>query len=120
MTKPRSPQKLSDVLFAESAIKVFDRHRQRRFWSKEAGGQLFGSVDGAAWSVTEATGVRRNDIRTIFGFRPDRHAERAEIDEYYAKGLHYLGDWHTHPEHLPRPSPTDVDSMQEMVRASQT
>jgi integrative and conjugative element protein (TIGR02256 family) len=68
--------------------------------------------------VEQATGPRRSDSRSRFSFRPNRSAERREIEERFREGLHYLGDWHTHPEPTPEPSPTDIESMQEMVLAS--
>lgn len=36
----------------------------------------------------------------------------------FAHGLHYVGDWHTHPEDNPWPSPTDLDSIVDCVRRS--
>lgn len=120
MTNIPTPRTREDLLITDAASAVFDRFRQRRACSFEAGGQLFGKIEDGIWRITDATGLRKGDIRSLFGFRPNRKAELAEIDAYYAKGLHYLGDWHTHPERLPRPSTTDTDSMQEMVAVSKT
>lgn len=94
------------------------RHRQTSCWKREAGGQLFARIDGDDWMVEEATGPRRGDSRSRFGFRPNRRAEQREIDDRFAVGLHYVGDWHTHPGPNPEPSPMDLASMQAMVRAS--
>jgi integrative and conjugative element protein (TIGR02256 family) len=94
------------------------RYRQTACWKREAGGQLFARVNGDEWLVKEATGPRRVDIRSRFGFLPNRRAEQREIDEHFSLGLHYVGDWHTHPEPMPKPSATDLSSMQEMVAAS--
>jgi integrative and conjugative element protein (TIGR02256 family) len=95
-----------------------ERYRQRGLSSREAGGQLFGRVADDGWAVEQATGPRRSDFRTRFNFRPNRSSERREIEELFREGLHYLGDWHTHPEIAPEPSSTDIESMQEMVVAS--
>jgi integrative and conjugative element protein (TIGR02256 family) len=51
-------------------------------------------------------------------YRPDRRAEQKEIRERHTRGLHYVGDWHTHPSPKPTPSSLDYLSMQDMVRAS--
>lgn len=99
-------------------IEHVSRHRQTAWWKREAGGQLFARVNGDEWHIEEATGPRRSDVRSRFGFRPNRRAEQREILERFASGLHYVGDWHTHPEPVPTPSPTDISSMQEMVAAS--
>ena len=34
------------------------------------------------------------------------------------RGLHFIGDWHTHPERLPRPSPSDVHSIRQAFKLS--
>jgi integrative and conjugative element protein (TIGR02256 family) len=49
---------------------------------------------------------------------PDRWAEQREIDERFSKGLHFIGDWHTHPEDRPQPSPIDINSTGDGVRRS--
>ena len=99
-------------------IEHVSRHRQSLWWKREAGGQLFARIDDNEWLIEEATGPRSDDIRSRFGFRSNRRAEQREIDEHFILGLHYVGDWHTHPEPVPRPSPTDFASMKEMVAAS--
>jgi integrative and conjugative element protein (TIGR02256 family) len=89
-----------------------------KFWSFEAGGQLFARIDGMKWSVERATGPSRTDFRTRFGFKPDRKREQEEIDNLFLSGLHYVGDWHTHPEAEPKPSIRDIVSLTEMVKKS--
>jgi integrative and conjugative element protein (TIGR02256 family) len=44
---------------------------------------------------------------------PDRLAEQPEINYWHKKGLHYVGDWHTHPELIPNPSGDDTESIRE-------
>jgi integrative and conjugative element protein (TIGR02256 family) len=68
--------------------------------------------------VEEATGPRPTDRRTRTSYVPDRAAEQREIDSRYAGGLHYVGDWHTHPEMFPSPSCLDIASISESVRKS--
>ncbi|WP_367651140.1 Mov34/MPN/PAD-1 family protein [Komagataeibacter oboediens] len=36
----------------------------------------------------------------------------------FRRGLHYVGDWHTHPQAVPEASGTDIASMSSMVAAS--
>ena len=106
------------VLIRAAVLEHVFNHRQARCWKREAGGQLFARIGGNHWTIEQATGPRHNDSRSRFGFRPDRPAEQREIREKFALGLHYVGDWHTHPESHPKPSAMDVTSMQQMVRAS--
>ena len=106
------------VAFDEEALLVFEQHRQSGRHQREAGGQLFGLVRDGLVEVVAATGPRRADWRTRFGFRPSRRAERREIKRMHELGLHYLGDWHTHPEPVPKASSLDLRSIGETARLS--
>jgi integrative and conjugative element protein (TIGR02256 family) len=96
----------------------FSRHRQRKWRQAEAGGQLFARLDGTEIFVEEATGPRPGDHRSRTGYCADRVAEQLEIDANYRGGLHYIGDWHTHPTPRPIPSGTDLRTISESVRIS--
>ena len=41
-----------------------------------------------------------------------------EIDEMHKAGLHFVGDWHTHPEEIPTPSSSDIRTIKEAVAKS--
>jgi integrative and conjugative element protein (TIGR02256 family) len=109
------PDGLGQLVLTAEVLEHLEAHKQRRALSKEAGGQLFAdlSADGVI-RLAEATGPRRTDKRSMFGYKPDRNAERIEIAERYSRGFHFVGDWHTHPQKLPEPSGTDLRSMGEM------
>ncbi len=96
---------------SRSVLERFHRFRQVRPWQKEAGGQLFARLAQSRVVVVEATGPRRNDRRTRTSYIPDRAAEQREIDEMHSRGLHYVGDWHTHPERYASSSCPDVTSI---------
>ncbi|WP_322894137.1 MULTISPECIES: Mov34/MPN/PAD-1 family protein [unclassified Yoonia] len=106
------------VHFSPDVLRVFDDHRQKGWFSREAGGQLFAEIDGGVWHVTSATGPRVADRRGRFYFWPDRKTEQSEIDHHFMTGLEYVGDWHTHPENVPAPSDDDTVSIQNVVRES--
>ncbi|WP_282059489.1 Mov34/MPN/PAD-1 family protein [Roseobacter litoralis] len=36
----------------------------------------------------------------------------------HKSGLHYFGDWHTHPQSVPTPSGTDLSSMADLFSRS--
>jgi integrative and conjugative element protein (TIGR02256 family) len=107
------------IVFSEDVLAHFDTHRQTRWWHREAGGQLFARFDLPTITVVEATGPRRGDCRSCNSYRPDRRAEQREIASRHARGLHFIGDWHTHPEDLPSPSWHDDESMREMFSQSE-
>lgn len=106
------------LVFTNHVVAHLCQHRQRRWFKTEAGGQLFARIDESRVIVEAATGPRRSDWRTRFGYVPDRSAEQAEILDFYARNLHYIGDWHTHPERLPTPSAVDLNSIAECVTKS--
>lgn len=106
------------VLITDEVLAVIDRFRQRGRRDGEAGGQLFAKFDGADTIICEATPPRWLDQRTRYSFLPNRWLERREIRKRYARGLHFVGDWHTHPQPIPHPSRDDVRSMTECYRQS--
>lgn len=107
-----------EVRVASAVADHLQNHVQARWCQPEAGGQLFAKIRSGVWTIQQATGPRPSDIRSRFGFRPDRKAERREIEALFGEGLHYVGDWHTHPQDAPIPSKSDISSMSEIVRLS--
>jgi integrative and conjugative element protein (TIGR02256 family) len=103
------------VRVGPQALATFDAHRQRRFYQREAG---FARVREGDWEIVTVTGPRSRDRRGRFSFWPHRASEQEEIFEHHALGLDYVGDWHTHPENEPAPSPDDLTSIGEVVRRS--
>jgi integrative and conjugative element protein (TIGR02256 family) len=93
-------------------------YQQIESFSAEAGGQLFARFSDAEIRVERATGPRISDRRSRFGYVPDRRREQEEIDALHGRGLHFIGDWHTHPEPNPRPSTSDIHSIRQAVRDS--
>jgi integrative and conjugative element protein (TIGR02256 family) len=106
------------IVFTETVLKRFAKFRQTKWWQREAGGQLFAQVALPEIVIVDATGPRRSDWRTRHSYRPNRRAEQREINERHPRGLHFIGDWHTHPEDLPVPSSRDEQSMHEVFTQS--
>jgi integrative and conjugative element protein (TIGR02256 family) len=105
--------------FTDGVLQHFAECRQTRLWLREAGGLLFARIVGNDITIEEATGPRRTDRRSRYSYEGDRLAEQPEIDDRHARGLDYVGDWHTHPERWPKPSPDDDRAMISRVRESQ-
>lgn len=106
------------IVLTDQVISRFERHRQVKTDIPEAGGQLFAQFEGNVVKVECATGPRISDRRSRTTFIPNRIAERREIKRNFKSRLHYVGDWHTHPEPNPSPSQTDIRSFREMYRKS--
>lgn len=112
------PEQAGRIEFTPEALEVFEEYKQTGWLSKEAGGQLFAVFEDSLIRIVEATPPRPTDKRSRCGFVPDRKAEIADIDERFKRGLHFMGDWHTHPQKVPEPSWRDKRSMREMVSLS--
>lgn len=85
--------------------------RQQRRAVPEAGGLLLGFRRPPFLHVTDFTSPLPLDRRTRNGFvRCDPgHGERA-IERWQSSNhqVDIVGEWHTHPEHRPFPSPIDL------------
>lgn len=103
------------LVFSTGVLAHLKRHRQTRWWQREAGGQLFARLTDSEILIDDITGPRRTDWRTRCSYRPHRAAEQREIDARHRAGFHFVGDWHTHPEPVPVPSSRDMSSIAEMV-----
>lgn len=108
----------ANLVLSDTVVEHFALHQQVRPSQAEAGGQLFARITRYEIFVEEATGPRPTDRRGRTHYTPDRQAERKEIRERFALGLHYVGDWHTHPESVAIPSPIDSFTISDCSRRS--
>ena len=106
------------VLITDAALATMLRFRQAKLRDKEAGGQLFAQFRGSDVVIVEATGPTLLDRRSRYRFEPNRLLQRRQIRKKHASGLHFVGDWHTHPEEQAKPSGDDVASMRDCFRRS--
>lgn len=106
------------LLLSNAVLQHFHAYRQTRFWQREAGGLMFARIVGNVITIEEATGPRPTDRRSRYCYQGDRCAEQQEIDQRHPLGLHYIGDWHTHPEPKPNPSGSDDRAMISRINAS--
>jgi integrative and conjugative element protein (TIGR02256 family) len=111
-------QDAGTVTVGDDALAAMLQFQQIRPKDKEAEGQLFAKFSGPDVQIVEATMPSLLDLRGRFSFRPNRLLQRRQIRERYARGLHFVGDWHTHPEVHPAPSLEDIVGMQDCFRRS--
>ena len=69
--------------------------------------------------VCAISGPRPSDRRGRYSYWPDERAERREIETMFARDLHFLGCWHTHPEDMASPSHVDTQNISDCVRRSE-
>lgn len=100
------------VILRATALAAMRRHRQLRNGDPEAGGMLFARISARAISIEEATEPQHADRRWRFGFWPCSQTQQRIINARFKAGLHFVGEWHTHPEPIPHPSGLDFASME--------
>lgn len=100
-----------------NGVRALRSHAQRNWWSNEVAGQLFSAEPGR--NQVRVDGVTKLPSKTAArtGLRLDIPAVVKERQQLFAKGLHCLGFWHTHPEPAPSPSPDDMRLAAEHARA---
>lgn len=99
------------IILTDRVLSVMHKYRQLHPHAREAGGQLYAKFEGVDTLILEATKPKLLDKRTRYRFKPNRILQRFEIYNRYRKGLHFVGDWHTHPEKIPSPSNKDINYM---------
>jgi integrative and conjugative element protein (TIGR02256 family) len=104
------------------ALAAMLRYRQSGRRDPEAGGVLLGRhiLDAPHIVVDEVTVPTKGDRRLWAFFRRGRDAHQRVIDERWAASrgtCQYLGEWHTHPEPVPRASAVDLADWRRRLRA---
>lgn len=112
------PGKKQSLVFTEDVVNLLLEYRQHRFLQLEAGGQLFAKIEDSVCTVSVATRPKKTDRRGMFFFWGNRKEQQDDIVHYFNKGLHFIGDWHSHPQTNPAPSYTDLMSMKECFNQS--
>lgn len=106
------------IILTASALATMRQYQQIDHNDKESGGQLFAIFEGTDTVIIEATRPKLLDRRTRYKFMPNRWLQQKEIQDRYKRGLHFVGDWHTHPESIPHPSIEDIVSITECFKLS--
>jgi integrative and conjugative element protein (TIGR02256 family) len=89
---------------------------------RETGGTLVGHYsedlrDAFVTAALEAT-IGAGKQRARFYRPPDNvDGQLARIYDESGGLIHYLGEWHTHPDAAPTPSPTDLSTLRSLARS---
>lgn len=83
----------------------------------ETGGILIGRYGPDRWSadIVEATPKPKGSRSGWFWFQRSSSGLAELLEERWAAGLHYLGEWHFHPGGAPTPSGPDIRAMQKVA-----
>ncbi|NHF68073.1 Mov34/MPN/PAD-1 family protein [Xanthomonas hortorum] len=114
------PESSQRVVIEKGVLGHIARHRQLSWYSREAGGQIFGTIGASEVVISSASGPYRGDQRWRFSYRSNAESAQRAIDQHAKNGLFYLGEWHTHPEKHPMASAADVEAMKRLRNASET
>ncbi len=104
------------ILVPESVLYLLSKHRQRA-WNSERGGQLFVNPNDPRGPVLAVATPPHADDRagwTWLELNPERC--RQEIRAHNEMGFRLVGHWHTHPQVVPRISPTDAKSIAQFAK----
>ncbi|ENV09155.1 peptidase [Acinetobacter haemolyticus] len=106
-------QDQSLVVISTEVANVLVSYRQLSDSSQESAGVLIGERRGVHMIIKMLSEPSHWDIRSRFMVdRVSKHHQKA-VDNAFKKSngeWHYLGEWHTHPEDVPKPSMTDYSS----------
>ena len=102
------------VTVTPEALRTMLGHGAVSGWRNETGGVLLGRYedDHRTAAVLDVTGPPAGSSWGRTWFRRGAGDLDALLDQRWKQGIYYLGEWHTHPDSSPAPSPDDVRAMQ--------
>lgn len=108
------------VVISTEVANILLSYRQISDSSLESAGVLIGERRDIHIVITDLSEPSQWDIRNRFMVdRISKHHQKA-IDNAFKKSngeWHYLGEWHTHPEDVPKPSMTDYTSWHKNLKS---
>lgn len=108
------------LIIDDAVLSTMCSHAQMRCLDKEAGGVLIGQLSSVENSlvIDRITQPLPGDVRSRFGFFRRQRKHQSVLDKEWEDSGHrrtYFGEWHTHPESRPTPSPMDLKSWREKL-----
>lgn len=98
------------VLLIPEVMKTFQKYKQVHNEQDEGGGYLFGKLFGDQVVIEVASEPQPEDKRGRHFFERDKKAGQKTLSNLWAQSkedIFLAGEWHTHPETNPTPSPYD-------------
>lgn len=107
------------VVLMPKVVQRLLAHRQLAPRNKEAAGVLIGERRGEHIVITGLSEPAKEDKRTRYSVDRCSRSHQETVDQAFSRsqGTHqYVGEWHTHPEDVPCPSPMDRRSWNNGLR----
>jgi integrative and conjugative element protein (TIGR02256 family) len=101
------------LVIMPDVVETLLRHRQVAQASKEAAGVLIGERRGPHLVIRRISEPGPGDKRSTHSVDRCGSHHQVAVDKAFEQSdgtLHYLGEWHTHPEDFPSPSSLDRSS----------
>lgn len=112
------PESVQKLFICDEVLQVFADARQMSSGDRETGGILFAEISKSEVRIVRATRAEKRASISRVLFRPSLRQKRIAVREAFNDGLHYVGEWHTHPERDPSPSSIDEESMEDSFKRS--
>jgi len=100
------------VLLRAQVFEVLSTYKQTESKS-EAGGILVGCYRGDHIEIIDASVPFPTDKRSRYHFNRHKKGHQEFAEQAWSasdRTMTYVGEWHTHPELVPSPSPQDIAS----------
>ncbi|MEW6573748.1 MAG: Mov34/MPN/PAD-1 family protein [Bacillota bacterium] len=112
------------IKISDNALQVIFQFRQLLPDATEAGGVLLGRfiLESEDIVVDDVTTPGEEDKRTRNRFVRNKRRHQLEVTRRWRESggtCNYLGEWHTHPEPMPLPSPEDICDWRRTLREAQ-
>ena len=101
----------SELLLIDGEVVCYLSQKKQRRFQFEKGGILFAHFEDGKTIVSLATGPYKKDFRHPFQYQVHKESAQKDIENKFKQGLHYIGEWHTHPQKIPKPSLQDLDTI---------
>ena len=104
--------------FTPTVLSQFMAHRQLKSNACEGGGVLSATIEPHVVRIEKISLPTARDNRTRLSYQMCPARKTQFVEDSFNLGLHYVGEWHTHPESDPSPSHLDLEAMSEAFRNS--
>lgn len=101
------------IHLCDQVVSIFKKYIQNDVDKSEAGGIITGKVYENLIEILNCSEPSLLDERSRYNFKRSFKSAQIYINEKFVESRGeeiYLGEWHTHPEDIPSPSNTDINS----------